>query len=73
MRRPLGHPGEPVLRASGVPKEGVGTGCLPVTEGEEIPLSHGLWKSPGPQIGSGIRPVTKNVASLSSLPLSFLL
>lgn len=32
----------PISRASGIPKEGVGIGRLPVTEGEETPLSHGL-------------------------------
>lgn len=63
----------PMSRASAVPKEGVGSGCLPVTEGEEISLHRGLWESPGPQIGSAIRPVIINIASLSSFPLSFLL
>lgn len=41
--------------------------CLPVTHGKELLLARSPWKRPGPQLGSGI----KDLASLSSSPLSF--
>lgn len=47
--------------------------CLPVTEGEEFPLGCGPGKRPGPQIDASIKPVIKDLAYLSSFPLSFLL